>query len=651
MPLLVYRPTPTDHTHENEEFRKVCKVLKRKFRSSNELCVLAGNMNVYGKEYDAFLIRSSSILLMEFKDHGGHIIAAENGPWLAQNGEHTDVIKGGSSRKNPFDQARTNRSTFINALVDAGIPDSAARKLVAAVLFHKPITLENHISEPVQRWLHIFDVDHLHEKIDDIVNPDLDLSNEDIKKLIDKLQLQDSFVDRDYSNVDFLDQWRGKVDEVKVVIPDFADRFVQSVHKAKKITAAYCVFDNEVNPPDVPFELNKKYLVRVEAEPTDELIKAYASIGVKAEKVTDDCVYWQLGDEIQVKVPKPVSEAAKAPFHQLKMRKSSTRLPAWLENYLYSEMNCSYAPEHARFSYNADLTNHEVHIYAGTYLPRSYAENFIIYDNLLGNKTYKEILKQKESISIFSLGAGTGGDVLGIISAIDKHISEDIPIKVIAADENALSLDFFEGAVHRYQRQSKRIVTFKRYRCPIRDEHQLELLSTKIDDGTVDIISVCKIGCELLAKGIFAVNNPYSVILSFFEKKICKTGVFTLLDVTTPSPSGEFIPVLMNKGVSSFVRANTSYSTLLPQSCGCYESICETPCFIQQIITVNHCKKTNDLSKICYRMLGHKPFCDSIVDGNIGRKFILGQNDDGTPYYCSCSENNEDEADAFNVNN
>lgn len=648
MPLLVYRPNPADHTHENEEFRKVCKVLKRKFRTSDQLCVLAGNMNVYGKEYDAFVITPYSIVLLEFKDYGGHIVAAENGAWVAQNGERNDIIKGGAARKNPFDQARTNKSTFITALVEAGIKDDAARKLVALVLFHKPITLDNHLSAPVQKWLHISDVNHFNEKIEDIVNPSLDLSSDEILTLIDKLGIQEQFLDREYSNCEFIAQSASGDNACEVEIPAGVKAYVDTVHSSRHIDAPYEIFSCEKGHPDVPFDITKQYLVRVQIEPSAELIERFAKIGVEADG-DGDYLYWELGEAISIIHPRDIQ--ASTDDNQLRFRKNVTRLPAWLDDYLFSERGCTYNPNHQRFSFNADLSPEEVSIYAGTYLPRSYAESFLIFDNLLTNSGYKRSLMDKDSISIVSLGAGTGGDVIGILVALDKYIPYTIPTKICAIDENKYSLDLFEDIVHRYQRHSKRMVSFTRYTVAMRCLGDLMGIATKTPESSVDILTCSKACCEFAGRDVFDGENPYEMVLDAYSGKIKATGVMSLVDVTTPTSDGQFLPVILNTGVNSYLKKNRDMSSLLPLSCGCFETECDIPCFFRQDFLVHHCKKKNDLSKICYRLVSKKQFCDLISPGSVDKKYVMGKDDDGKYYFCPMTEQNEFEADSFNAKN
>lgn len=75
MPLLVYRPRNYDQTHEREQFRKLCVLLKERYYSSpDEMCIFIGNFNIGDVELDGIIIKNEGVAVVEFKDYGGSII-------------------------------------------------------------------------------------------------------------------------------------------------------------------------------------------------------------------------------------------------------------------------------------------------------------------------------------------------------------------------------------------------------------------------------------------------------------------------------------------------------------------------------------------------------------------------------------------------
>lgn len=123
-------------------------------------------------------------------------------------------------------------------------------------------------------------------------------------------------------------------------------------------------------------------------------------------------------------------------------RKSKTVLPLWLDKYLFEELGAQYAPEHTRYEYNLDLDENELKVYLGTYFPRSYAEIFCIFDNIFQNKYIYQAYKNKKDINIFDFCCGTGGELIGLLSALDKYFHDGKNINVIVCDGNAKALDY-----------------------------------------------------------------------------------------------------------------------------------------------------------------------------------------------------------------
>ena len=71
-----------------------------------------------------------------------------------------------------------------------------------------------------------------------------------------------------------------------------------------------------------------------------------------------------------------------------------------------------------------------------------------------------------------------------------------------------------------------------------------------------------------------------------------------------------FYPQLMNKGLNDLISTSRNFVTLLPLACW-YFSNCTDACFIQQSFFVSHSRKSNDESKVCYRLICYQNFRES----------------------------------------
>ena len=93
--------------------------------------------------------------------------------------------------------------------------------------------------------------------------------------------------------------------------------------------------------------------------------------------------------------------------------KTNTRLPDYLERYIFDKLNAQYAPDFERAKNNLYSEHSDNLKYLGTYFPRSYGETFCIFDSLFKNQSIKQTYELKQTVNILSIGCGMGGDTLG----------------------------------------------------------------------------------------------------------------------------------------------------------------------------------------------------------------------------------------------
>jgi len=208
--FIAFRCGNYENTAEREQFRTLCKNLKKKYAKSEKMCFLIANYNIFDSEFDAILIKNDAIIAIEFKNYGGTIKAVENGDWTS-NGT---IISGGS-RKTVYQQARVNHASLRNGLNELGINGEWIKDLPSIIVFNKLITLDNRLSNKVQSWLHITDNAHFIEKVEDITCKSTNMSNTEMVDLAIKLNLN-SFIDKDLSSV-FTDE-KEKIEEPEEVL-------------------------------------------------------------------------------------------------------------------------------------------------------------------------------------------------------------------------------------------------------------------------------------------------------------------------------------------------------------------------------------------------------------------------------------------------
>lgn len=235
MGLLVYKVPDYSYTAEREQYRTICEMLRKHYADKSDMCLFVANYNINDCELDGILFKNDAVISIEFKNYGGKVTAVENGSWTLDDGT---IVKGGSREKSPYQQAKINHINLKQGLKDGLIlPQSAINNIPALIVFNQPIQLTNRLSGRVQSWLHITDNEHFLQKIQDITVRETDLSNEDIFKLVEKLNLYEEWKDIDYC--DYCEK-KNENDDSHMITPEQYEKYVSEISqlagKQRKLT-------------------------------------------------------------------------------------------------------------------------------------------------------------------------------------------------------------------------------------------------------------------------------------------------------------------------------------------------------------------------------------------------------------------------------
>lgn len=673
MALLVYKFSDYEHTAEREQYRSLCKQLKSYYENRDEICIFIANYNIYDCELDGMIIKQDAIMAVEFKNFGGTITAVENGHWKASDGA---IVKGGS-RKSVYQQANLNHIAIKRGFEEGCIlPAKNLKNVVALVVFHQPIVLDNKLSERTKSWLHVCDETTFMEKVQDITSSCIDLSKEDMMALVQKLALDEDYLAEEYSNIELLhnggtepdtatidstESYKSvivqELDEERQGLHDFIERILKQVLKREDCNIQ--VFHSrDVQPLGITF--TKEYLIMVEADGIGvccQKLSRFMNHEVRA--INPRLVYWEEGEPINIEQQQgeesdaiksqPISVVAERPT-KVAFRKSKTILPHWLDKKIFNEHNAIYAPEHERYEYNLDLNDEELRVYLGTYFPRSYAEMFCIADNLIQNKYLSEIFHAENEINVLDCGCGTGGEILGLITALAKYLPQE-KVNVTAIDGNDGALKILKELVESIPSRNVHVQLTTMCQTFNTAEDLARLVNGK---KNYHFVLCDKMVCELISKQILPAD-AYAVMAKMLASHLHENGLLIILDVTTKDEhTGLFYPQLMNNSINEYVRKSRTVETLLPLSCAHNEG-CKELCFMQQAFSVSHSHKTSDESRVCYRVLCRKLLKEAVLQdiNTDGIAYVIHpmkykQNDEAA--ICQHSPHNQTIVDSFNIN-
>lgn len=145
-------------THENEQFRRVVKIMNTVFEKHKFSGILVGNP--FNENYphfraDAILFYNHGVVIIDFKDYSGQLIIPGddakfiNHPWYAEKApDHQTIeIKAGTHFLNPFHQLASYRNAFREIVENDSILKQKINhsRVCIANIFSGPLTLTNKI--------------------------------------------------------------------------------------------------------------------------------------------------------------------------------------------------------------------------------------------------------------------------------------------------------------------------------------------------------------------------------------------------------------------------------------------------------------------------------------------------------------------------
>lgn len=258
-------------------------------------------------------------------------------------------------------------------------------------------------------------------------------------------------------------------------------------------------------------------------------------------------------------------------------------LPQWLDDLIFEQLGAKYCRSKGNMAV-IDWDKSDVLNYLGTYFPRSYTESYCIFEQYFRNES--ALWKNKEEISLFDFGCGTGGEIFGLLTAIVEHCKSIKRIKILALDGNKYSLRLYENIMELFKTRCSVDICNAVLPIKIEDIYDLSIVETVVD-SSFDIIMTFKAICEFVSKKRFEEDNPYIHIAKTFIPKLKNNGMILLVDVTLYSDvSQEWLPKMMDAGLNN-VKCNIIYKN---------EGY-------NQTFYISHSRMNGDVSKVAWRII------------------------------------------------
>lgn len=257
-------------------------------------------------------------------------------------------------------------------------------------------------------------------------------------------------------------------------------------------------------------------------------------------------------------------------------------LPAWLDDFIFSTLEGKYCRS------NSDMTvidwgPGEIRNYLGTYFPRSFAESYCIFRYRF---THSDLFKGFKKLKLLDFGCGTGGEIIGLATAVAECRPEIKSLKIKAIDGNQYALNRFDEIKDEFNSRNALQIDCTPSAIKIDDFYDLSILDA-ILDYNYDLVISFKAVCEFVTKQQFEEKNAYEHLAKFMMPRISVDGCMLLVDVTTKNNVvREWLPDLMDKGLqiagASVIERNVSNN---------------------EAFVVNHSRQQGDVSKIAWRLI------------------------------------------------
>lgn len=231
-----------------------------------------------------------------------------------------------------------------------------------------------------------------------------------------------------------------------------------------------------------------------------------------------------------------------------------------------------------------DWDRNDILNYLGTYFPRSYAEAYCIFSELF--RKFPQKWNNIGNLSVFDFGCGTGGEIIGMVTAMAEKVPKLQTIEVKALDGNAHALRLLEKVAAESSSHISINLHIHVLPCRVDDFYDLSILDSVLN-GSYDIFMSVKAICEFVTKDCFEKKNAYKHIVDFMLPKLHENGIVFVEDVTTyNNTSQEWLPKMMDKGLAHLTKhillKNNGYN---------------------QSFAVSHSKRKADISKVAWRII------------------------------------------------
>lgn len=289
--------------------------------------------------------------------------------------------------------------------------------------------------------------------------------------------------------------------------------------------------------------------------------------------------------------------------------KSNIILDGYLDNYIYGTLGAANEESPTDINYNLNNTPRDNLGYLHSYFPKSFAEMYCIFDNLLSYPIINEQYKKLETFRILCVGVGTGGDVAGTLKAVFENLPNIKTVEIVNIDGNKDALDNSSKIIYKmrdhYHKEGKVDIIEQ----TLETDFKLEV----VNNYSFDIVLTNKFLNEIIKTNNKFQNHAlvYYNFINAVKNYLKDNSLLVVSDVADCIIQGEddkwFFPEMLAQGAFEAVKADPNLKILLPLTCDNHDT-CKVGdynrCYTKNTFTVKHSSVDNSVEcKIGYRVL------------------------------------------------
>lgn len=214
MSLIVYECQRAGHAHEIRQFGAAAQSLYDYFDGRDETALFIGNVNIGEANLDGLIIKNDAVIIVEFKDYEGDIIARQNGEWTCDN----KTIKGGAGGKTVFEQLKKNQRILRRVIGENNYLTEVQRSdIKGLVVFTKLKSYSDDFDRTNKSWIYVSDLDNMGNVMHDILSSEfkdyktgrtseVSISDQDIFSFLRKIRIDESALITDFSDTSMMPQ-------------------------------------------------------------------------------------------------------------------------------------------------------------------------------------------------------------------------------------------------------------------------------------------------------------------------------------------------------------------------------------------------------------------------------------------------------------